>query len=277
MPIAPRYLPLRGLTSSGNPSNHLPTNHRPTPQGRGSYRPPSIHVPRPSVRVFGNHFQKFFALNFSGGARNNYFPFSNRRWVSSIRMDSGERKATVYLSSLGLAARNFSKEERKLSKTPDFRVFRDDELVFFAEVKTIDPGQWISARLTQSAGPTWQDPTYNRLAAKVHDAARQFEAVNPDGQQANVLIFVNFAPSTTYGDLLSVLTGYLFTEDGRRRPLFAKYSEGRIRDDRDSIDLYVWIDRDDKSYQLFNTRRLTRARRLADCWALNLDEITELK
>ncbi len=26
MPIAPRYLPLRGLTSSGNPSIHLQTN-----------------------------------------------------------------------------------------------------------------------------------------------------------------------------------------------------------------------------------------------------------
>ena len=154
-------------------------------------------------------------------------------------MDDGERKAANFPSDLGLTPRRFSKEERHRSRTPDFRVFRDDEFVFFAEVKTIDPDQWISSELAQPAEPAWEDPTYNSLSSKVYDAAGQFEAVNAGADQANVLMFVNLASSATCHDLLSVLTGYHFAEDGTRRPLFARWSEGLIRDERDSIDLYV--------------------------------------
>ena len=192
-------------------------------------------------------------------------------------MDDGERKAQAYLGKLGLTPRSFSKEERKQSKTPDFRVFRGDAFVFYAEVKTIDAEQWSTQSTDESSEHAWQDPTYNRLATKVHEAARQFQAVNPDGQHPNVLIFVNFASSAKYGDLLSVVTGYLHSDDGGRRPIFGKYAEGRIRNERDDIDLYVWIDRDGKTYQLFNTLRPTRTERLARCWAVNLDQIPDLK
>ena len=41
------------------------------------------------------------------------------------------------------------------------------------------------------------------------------------------------------GDLLGVLTGMFFADDGSRHAIFTKYSEGRIRDTRNAIDLYV--------------------------------------
>ena len=42
------------------------------------------------------------------------------------------------LAEKGLRAERFSKTEIRQGKTPDFRVFKDEALRFFCEVKSID-------------------------------------------------------------------------------------------------------------------------------------------
>ena len=57
-------------------------------------------------------------------------------------------------------------------------------------------------------GGSRNDPVYNRIADDIHQAVRQFDAVNPDLEHPNVLAFLNDPGShSDYGDLIGVLTG----------------------------------------------------------------------
>ena len=67
-------------------------------------------------------------------------------------MDIDEQKIADLLRKRGLIAKEFSKKEKGELKTPDFRVFKEDELVFFCEVKTIDRDEWLE-RLVKGAPP----------------------------------------------------------------------------------------------------------------------------
>ena len=86
------------------------------------------------------------------------------------------------------------------------------------------------------------DPTYNRVSKKIHDAVKQFDSVNQDLAYSNVLVFVNHDKYSNVGDLRSVYDGGLIVEDGHRYPIFRKFSEGRIRVKKRRIHLFIWID-----------------------------------
>jgi hypothetical protein len=45
-----------------------------------------------------------------------------------------------------------------------------------------------------------------------------------------------------FSDLIEVLTGHAFTEGGQTLPIFQKFSEGRIRDEKARIHLFIWLD-----------------------------------
>ncbi|HEV3040557.1 MAG TPA: hypothetical protein VHA33_22530 [Candidatus Angelobacter sp.] len=51
--------------------------------------------------------------------------------------DRGERVAFEFLTKHGLRGERFTKAEMRKSKTPDFRVFRDNQFVFFCEAKHV--------------------------------------------------------------------------------------------------------------------------------------------
>ncbi len=63
----------------GRGRGHRPSIHptRPTPQGLRVPAPPVRHVPRPSVRVFGNRFQIIFCSIFREGHE---ITFGRRPW-----------------------------------------------------------------------------------------------------------------------------------------------------------------------------------------------------
>lgn len=189
--------------------------------------------------------------------------------------------AAQYLEKFDLCPIPFTKDEKRRSKTPDFRVFRDGEFAFFAEVKTIEEDRWLDELLDSVppgviVGGSKPDPTYNTLSAKITQAAKQFLAVNLTNAEPNVLLFSCFEGGVDYGDLLSVLTGYAFLEGGEREIAFTKYSEGRIRDDRNLIDLYVWLAPAGAAWRLFNILRPDQSDRVAQAFSADLDKIEML-
>jgi len=136
--------------------------------------------------------------------------------------------------------------EMRQGKTPDFRVFKGTEFVLYCESKHVQYDEWLDKQLADAqpleiVGGLRHDPIYNRLADRIHDAAKQFEAVNPDRQFPNVLIFTNSDTHCGFPDLLSVLTGNFYAEGGVVDPIFKQISEGRIREEKLTIDLYVWL------------------------------------
>jgi hypothetical protein len=157
-----------------------------------------------------------------------------------------------------LILQRFGHAETVAGRTPDYRVLRGETLVAFCEVKS-PRDDWLDEQIAaappgQIAGGPRSDPTFNRIARHVEKAASQFDAVNPDHVVPNILMFVNHADASGFGDLRETLTGVFHAEGGGTFPTLTHISDGWISEARRKIDLYVWIDRKTSRVQgyLFN-------------------------
>ena len=170
-------------------------------------------------------------------------------------MNSDEERICELLDSHGLSPERFSKEEMRQGKTPDFRVSHDGEFLFFCEVKSIDKDIWLDKQLDAAppgviVGGSRNDPIYNRLTDDVHSAMKQFDAVNKDIRYPNVLSVVNHDDMCGFLDLIAVIMGYALTDDGGAHAIFGQFSEGRIKQEKARIHLFIWVD-DFKPKQFF--------------------------
>jgi hypothetical protein len=119
-------------------------------------------------------------------------------------------------------------------------------------------------------GGSRPDPTYNRISNHIHSAAGQFEAVNGGCGYPNVLVFVNHDLHAGVQDLVSVLTGNAHTDRGSVLPWYCAYSEGRIREEKERIQLYLWIDVDEPEPRKF-WMQSNEAHHLTLCRCLGID------
>ncbi len=162
-------------------------------------------------------------------------------------MDGNEIIVDKLLRSKGLRGERFSKDDMRKSRTPDFRVFEGDILKFYCEVKTIDYDKWLDNRLAEVppgtiAGGLRSDPIFNRLVDDIHTAIKQFDAINPDVEFPNVLALVNHDRLCGVQDLWSVLTGCFIGEGGTADYIYPQYSEGKLKEEKQRIHLYLWVD-----------------------------------
>lgn len=168
-----------------------------------------------------------------------------------------EQVVKDFLSGYGLSSEKFDKNEIRNGKTPDFRVYFNDNLIFYCEVKNAQEDMWINEKLKKATpgeivGGARTDPIFNRLSAHIHKARKQFEAVNKEENLPNVLAFYNEDQQSDFYDLLAVTTGNFFSEDGEVFPIYKKFSEGRIKADINKIHLFIWIDAHNPPRFLFN-------------------------
>lgn len=167
----------------------------------------------------------------------------------------------AYFKSLGLTVERFSKEKRKIDKTPDFKVMRDKELVAYCEVKS-PRDDWLIEQLDdaepgETVGGARHDPIFNRLARLIEKAASQFDAVNPEREVPNIVFLVNHDVASHAGDLYETLTGLFPASDGSRHATMKKVSEGAIEGAKLRVDLYVWYNnKTGKIQRHFFTRSL---------------------
>lgn len=152
------------------------------------------------------------------------------------------------LRGQALQALRFSKEEARAGKTPDFRVMDGARLFAYCEVKS-PRDEWLDSQIDQAepgmiVGGLRSDPVFNRLSKMIEKAAEQFDAVNPDRSVPNILTIVNHDDASHPGDLIETLTGMFHADNGTQHPTVRHVSEGRIREVKNRIDLYVWIDRE---------------------------------
>ena len=172
-------------------------------------------------------------------------------------MNADEKRVETFLAEKGFICRRFSKAERRAGKTPDFRVYSEDKIRFFCEVKTIDKDRWLEEPVRQEpagtvVGGMRKDPRFSRLTDDIHKAAKQFDAVNPEKKYPNVLVLVNHDSTCRFNDLLEVLTGCFLAEGGCAYPISRKFSEGRIKDEKGWIHLFVWLDDSKPDQWLFS-------------------------
>jgi hypothetical protein len=172
----------------------------------------------------------------------------------------GEGFAEAYWDRRGLKAERFTPDEIGQGKTPDFRVFKSGELVAFCEAKHVQHDDWLDKKLEAAkpleiVGGLRRDPIFNRLVGHIHKAYKQFLAVNPNRKYPNVLVFTNSDEQCDNRDLVAVMTGNFYVEGGGGEPIYTAFSEGRIKEEKFAIDLYVWFEesrgQDQKGFHYF--------------------------
>jgi hypothetical protein len=174
-----------------------------------------------------------------------------------------ENKVKLFLTNQSLNVIRFLKSELVKKKTPDFKVQSclSGELLFYCEVKSVEPGA------------VGKDPTFNRLTKDISEAVKQFDAVNPGLAFPNVLAFVNHDSACGFLDLIAVLTGNAMTEGSAAIPIYRLYSEGRIKDKKSRINLFIWLDDFLPHRLLFSQTNENHHNLLCSCFNINQSTI----
>ena len=177
-----------------------------------------------------------------------------------------EDKVRVYLESFGLEALRYSKkEQRAVGKNPDFKVYQNKELVFYAEVKSIFVDE----------NELGHKQMLNNLAKKLHSAFNQFLSVNNRHEFPNVLFWCSNAMRADINKFIDFHNGYVSTglagkgdvfKDFRKTDVVEKSNiENRI------IDLHIWVQHDEFK-QVFGNQNWKHITKISD--ALKLFELS---
>lgn len=163
------------------------------------------------------------------------------------KLSSDEALILGYWQGNGFEVGAFSNTERRSLKTPDFRLRREGADVAVCEVKSFLKDTWLDEQLKKAAdgelvGGLRPDPIFNRISNAVHTAFKHFDSVNSDHKLFSFLVFVNHDSSAHPEDLDRVLTGFEDQLHGSLDQTCFQFSEGRIREEKRKIDLYVWFD-----------------------------------
>jgi len=138
----------------------------------------------------------------------------------------------------------FPIKDTRVSKTPDFKLWRKAKLVAFCEVKSPnDP--WLDDMLADASpfeivGGARNDPTYNRLVRLINKADRQFVEVNGARLKLNILAYVNHDTHSDVNDLYAVLRGYIRTNSGDR--IHIRIKNRAFNEAKQRIDAHIWFD-----------------------------------
>jgi hypothetical protein len=147
-------------------------------------------------------------------------------------MKEDKNRAIAFFKLKDINARPISK--KKARKTPDLDLFIEDTLFGCSEIKSIVDYDFIGER---------SDPTYNKIQNKIHAAAKQFAAYNPNHSVSNILFFVNHYQHAGFQDLWTVLSGQVTPPNKPSKPLFVRYAKRLAeKNDLEYIDYFIWLD-----------------------------------
>ena len=147
-----------------------------------------------------------------------------------------------------IVPRSLSKEERK-GKNPDFKLFKEEKPCGYYELKS-PRDDWIfePPKAGELAVETRHSPTSNNLARQIKSAAEQFDAINPNHELPNVLIFVNYAVGRTRSDLYVTLAG-IPVPGGPDQFTLTFDHQKEVWEAARRIDLFLWVDPQKRSWQ----------------------------
>lgn len=183
-----------------------------------------------------------------------------------------------FLEGYDLTVERFSKKEMKAGKTPDFKVATKEGFPFYCEVKNSEKDSWLDEQLDAAeegivVGGVRKDPVFNRLTSHIHKARKQFDAVNPEEEKANLLTIYNEDRNYGFLDLLAVTTGNFYADDGTSHPIYKNSSEGRAKADIEKIHLFIWLDAHKPHRFSFNPKNSKFQSELCSIFGFNPNEL----
>ena len=136
--------------------------------------------------------------------------------------------------------------------TPDFEALHGNFRELVLEVKNFEPFDELQLDLDFTVeaamrGCLRDDNGPGRVGKVIHAAAKQLRSYSCP----KVLVVVNDEPCLDVHDLDAAYRGYLLYRTSDRRleadRSSARIADGRVRDSKTVIDLYVWIDRSNET------------------------------
>lgn len=158
----------------------------------------------------------------------------NKKQLMAAEIEKKDKEKTQqFFKSMGLEARLISKGE---VKTPDFGIYQNNNLFGYCELKSIMEEEW--------EGGGRNDPTYNRIQNKIHEAVKQLKTINPKHAVPNIIVIRNHEKHCGKPDLHTVLTGKFLSTQGEV-DFDTRYRRGLLKNgDLSYSDLIVWMDND---------------------------------
>ena len=166
-------------------------------------------------------------------------------------MTSSEKYVSrLFKDRYGILLRKIDERDGIEGKKPDFEYIKNRRRVFVCELKDYDivyPSEeagWynITRHADGSVEGTRESNAPNRISRNIYNAYKQLREYN----EPKILIFLNQSSGLNVSDLDETYKGYFeFSIGGRKyidyhaRPA----SKGKIKDIKNKIDLYIWIDK----------------------------------
>jgi hypothetical protein len=132
-------------------------------------------------------------------------------------------------------------------KLPIFNSFEVDNSWPFARSRASQKiagstSSWLRPHLESLLAVSGPIPHTTESPTQSHTAAQQLRSVNPVHEFLSFLVLVNHDKAAKGEDLISVLTGQWDPLHGIFDETHTQYSNGRIREEKREIDLYLWFD-----------------------------------
>ena len=156
-----------------------------------------------------------------------------------MKFSNSEEVTKRYVESNGYRVERFSKKEMRTedNKTPDFKVYRGEDLSFYCEVKEIE-----DFPIEDYNGNIEFDKDEDKVHGLINKSCNHFLSVNPKHTVPNVLAIYNKRLGTDILDFKFAFEGKWITKGGSiyQRPNTAAYR--RIETKKVNIDLCLWYD-----------------------------------
>jgi len=142
----------------------------------------------------------------------------------------------------GITLEPYDDAALKRGKTPDFKLFKNGELVGFCEVKSPRDDFAFEGPASGEVVIRRNLPYHRKIGSHIKQAAAQFQAVNPSHDHPNILVFVSHSPDISRGDLHMVVTGLPAPEPRKRVFMLGRKMQEQVHDAARKVDLFLWID-----------------------------------
>ena len=162
----------------------------------------------------------------------------------------------LFLSHYGLHLKKIDEKDGKNGKQPDFEYLVDDKRIFVCELKEyirIDPSEetgWeVLNHSDGSVEATRNSNAPNKVSDSIHTAFKQLQKYS----EPKILIFLNHYSGLDVRDLIETYRGFSEYSIANKKIIdiyYRRASEGKIKHEKDKIDLYIWIDASDKNIDL---------------------------
>ena len=174
-----------------------------------------------------------------------------------IRMTPSEQYVCdLFKDRYGISLTKIDDIGGKNGQEPDFEFLENGKRIFVCELKeyeTLDPSEetgWETIHYPDgSIGHTRDSNAPNKISGSIHQAYKQLKKYD----EPKILVFLNHYPGLDVRDLEETYRGFnKFEVDGETvvDVYYRRASEGVIKEEKNKIDLYVWIDASDKNMSM---------------------------